>query len=662
MAVSTQLSPAIADDEIFQFDTVRFDLASIRLDQIEITDPDLLQLAYKYYKALSAKKIKEYLRFCKFLQWGRLNPVDFASAVFGIEMLDLQKYALINSWPRQFVLWLECRNAGKTTLIAIYVMLRSLLIPYHVTYLLGKIGGQSKQIFKKIEEIATQRIETFLGVTDVFYNELRKDGANSTGFKHDPNSFELNLFNNAAVYTLNSDPTNIKGKRASLVVFDEAGWFSDELFTQAEAFVNQNEEFKLGGDVDLSIEPTGFPRQLLYASSASDTNSGFYRKFKNISERMLLGDTRYFSVNFTADALLNAKVDGKPYTSLVSKDQIDKMMTEKREAALREYYNHFSADSFEGQIISRRDLMQCTENYTPIMSNDTGNRIICMSWDSARLNDNSVIVIAEFYKKKERDKDSGRTRDMGWHMRILNVVSLVDVKTKQRTPMRFPEQVERFKQLLLDYNGTQHGKKDYENIKRIICDAGAGGQIIGSVADYMLAHWTDSFGNEHKGIIDVSHKANESARATYPDAVDIMTLVDPRAHRNEIFDAIEKMVKLGVVSFPADPEGRDFITHIDDEGNDIVTQLTPEQMVACSQIELMKTEIVTMCKYVTQGNIRYDFPADKRNRMHDDRVFAFGLLCWYLAKLRRGDVVTRRPEDEPEVFVLPFRKPVLRKL
>ena len=644
--------PISFDDEIV-FNTVNYDISRIQLDKIDIDDPDLLELLYNAYPELSAKKIREYTRFCKFIQWGRNNPVDFASVVFGIDLLDLQKYAIINSWDKSFVLWLECRNAGKTTKIAIYVMLRSLLIPYHITYLLGKVGEQSKEIFKKIEQIATRRIESFVGVTDVFENELVREGANSTGFKHDPTSFAMTLYNNSAIYTLNSDPTNIKGKRASLVVFDEAGWFSDELFVQAEAFANQNADFKLGGDVDMSIMPKGFARQLLYASSASDTSSGFYKKFKNISERMLLGDKRYFAINFNADMLLHAKFNGKPYPSLVSQDQNEKMMSEDRERALREYYNKFSADSFEGQIISRRDLMQCSNTYAPVLSNDTGTRQIVMSWDSARLNDNSVIVIAEFYQEKKT----------GWHMKILNVVSLVDIRTKHRTPMRFPEQVEKFKGLLLEYNGTDKGKLDYENIKQIICDAGAGGQMIGGVTDYMLANWNDASGIEHKGIIDKSHKANQSAIGLYPDALDIMTLVDPRAHRNEIFDAVEKMIKLGVVSFPDDPEGRDYLTHIDDDGTETVIHLTSEQLVASSQIEMMKTEIVTMCKYTTQGNVRYDFPADKRNKMHDDRVFAFGLLCWYLADLRRGDVVRRKPSDEELAKVrLPFRAPKIRRM
>ena len=648
----TQSREYITFDGEFYLPTIEFDIASIDIDSVQIEDKDLLALLYRAYPELNAKKIKEFVRYCKLLQWGRKNPVDFAAYILGIDLLDLQKYALINSWDKKFVLWLECRNAGKTTLIAIYVMLRSILIPYHNTYLLGNVGSQSKEIFEKLEKIVTRRIPSFGDLNDVFESELQRSGANSTGFKHDPTSFQLTLFNESTVNTLNSDITNIKGKRADLVVFDEAGWFSNELFVQAEAFVNQDENFVLGGNKDMRLEPKGFPKQLLYASSASDTSSEFYKKFKHIGERMLLGDNSYFVINYDANMLLNAKVNGEFHSPLISKDLIDKAMSEDRERALREYYNKFSADSFDGQIISRRDIMQCTKNYVPLLTNDTGTRQIVLSWDSARLNDNSVIIIAEFIKEKLR----------GWTMRILNVVSLVDVRAKQRTPMRFPEQVEVFKKLLLEYNGSYLGKLDYENIKQIVCDAGAGGQIIGGVTDYMLANWTDHNGFEHKGIIDKSHKANYTAIGTYPDALDIMTLVDPRANRNDIFESIEKMIKLGVVSFPADPEGRDYLTFINDDGSEVIRSLNADEQMASAQIELMKTEIVTMCKYVSQGNIRYDFPPEKRNKMHDDRAFAFGLLCWYLAKLRRGDMVRKQPDNtDIKNMRLPFRAPKIRK-
>ena len=181
-------------------------------------------------------------------------------------------------------------------------------------------------------------------------------------------------------------------------------------------------------------------------------------------------------------------------------------------------------------------------------------------------------------------------------------------------------------------------KLDYENIKAIVCDAGAGGQMIGGVTDYLLDDWVGKDGNVHKGLIDRAHKANETALKKFPNAVDIIKLIDPRGHRNEIFDAAERMTKLGVVTLPADYEGKDYLIKILDDGTEERYDLSYDEQVALSQIELMKNEIVTMCKYTNGGNVTYNYPPDKRNTMHDDRVFVYGLLCWYLAQLRRGQI------------------------
>ena len=120
-----------------------------------------------------------------------------------------------------------------------------------------------------------------------------------------------------------------------MVCYDEAGWFPDELFIQTEQFVNQDENFKLGGGIDVTLEPKGFPRQLLYASSASDTDSGFYRKYRQFSERMIMGDPKYFTCDFNVNVVMNATFNGDPYPPLISKDKVDKAMEDNREKSIK---------------------------------------------------------------------------------------------------------------------------------------------------------------------------------------------------------------------------------------------------------------------------------------------------------------------------------------
>lgn len=595
-------------------------------------------------KEVSQKKKENWYRYCKVINWGRAYPVEFCSRFFGIEMLDFQKYIIYNSWFASFILWLICRNGAKSTDMGIFIMLKSILFPYHNAYILGNSGEQSKETFKKIEKIAKKEIESFTGCTDVFIEELQKWNSNADGFTHNPASWSCELFNGSTINTLNSDIVNIKGKRANLVCFDEAGWFSDELFVQAENFVNQDENFKMGKDLDLSLEPKNFPKQLLYASSASDTTSEFYKKFKNFSMEMLMGNRQYFACNFTVDLVKNAKFKGEEYPPLINQDKIDKAIADNREKAERELYNKFSADNHEGQILSRRDLRNVTGNNKPLLENDTGNKKFVFAWDSARMNDNSIIAIAELENDKKK----------GYIMHMANVVCLVDIDNKKKIPMRLPEQVEVFKDLLLKYNGSDKQKLDYENIDSIMCDCGAGGGMIGGISDYLLENWKDKSGNEHKGLIDTSHKANATAKYQFTDAVDIIKLVEPKGNRADIIGSIARMVKLGVIDFPCDYDGKDNLFFIDDEGNEQNVYLTTDEQISLTQMELMKTEIVTMCKYENAGNVKYDFPPEKRRKMHDDRIFAFGLLCYRLEQLRHSAVVDNKAKPKRDLKSLGF--------
>lgn len=174
----------------------------------------------KSKKEVSQKKKENWYRYCKVINWGRAYPVEFCSRFFGIEMLDFQKYIIYNSWFASFILWLICRNGAKSTDMGIFIMLKSILFPYHNAYILGNSGEQSKETFKKIEKIAKKEIESFTGCTDVFIEELQKWNSNADGFTHNPASWSCELFNGSTINTLNSDIVNIKGKRANLVCFD----------------------------------------------------------------------------------------------------------------------------------------------------------------------------------------------------------------------------------------------------------------------------------------------------------------------------------------------------------------------------------------------------------------------------------------------------------
>ena len=61
---------------------------------------------------LTQKKLEGLKKYSEIIQWGRRNPALFAETFIGVTFMDYQKYTFLNSWDKQFVLWLMSRNGG----------------------------------------------------------------------------------------------------------------------------------------------------------------------------------------------------------------------------------------------------------------------------------------------------------------------------------------------------------------------------------------------------------------------------------------------------------------------------------------------------------------------------------------------------------------------
>lgn len=324
---------------------------------------------------ISQRKLEGYRKLAEIKQWGIKNPTKFMSIFLGVDLLDAQEYVFMNSWTKPFVLWLESRAAGKTTMLALYSMMKGLLFNNYRIYICSGTADQSQETFKKIEDIALKNIESMTGLTDVFKNEVEISQSSSNGFVHNPMGFTYSLYNGSFVKTLNSNIDAKRGKRCESVIFDEGGWLSEEVFNVIGAFTALNSNFKLGGDVDISALPSEFPHQLLYASSASAVDTSFYNKYRDFSKKMFLGDTRYFVADINCDIVINATFRGKLYpASLLNKETVDTEMRNNPEKALREYYNRFTQDGGIGQIIKRALIVRNSYTRPPILCNDNNQR------------------------------------------------------------------------------------------------------------------------------------------------------------------------------------------------------------------------------------------------------------------------------------------------
>ena len=603
-------------------------------------------------KNMSSRKIDGYLKLAKLINAGRKSPIEFAEYFFGVQLLDFQKYVFINSWCTPFCVWCMGRSGGKTVLGSIFLMTKSLLIPNFKAYILAGVGSQSQEMFMKIEDLAKKNIASFTGLTDVFFNETVKSASNTTGFTHNPASFKFSLYHGSTVNSLNGAVDSNRSKRSNCNFYDESGFASDDLFTTSEPFTTQNSDFRLGGDVDVTLLPKQFPNQLIYASSASTMDTYFFRKYKDFSKKMFLGDKNYFVADINSDVIMNATYNGKLYpAALLTQDKIDTAMRENKEKAMREYKNIFTNEGSDMQIVKRSSIIRNSELRPPKMCNEDSKSKFAFAIDPARQLDNSICSIGEFYEDE----------NVGYKMNIANIVSFADIGKKKKTPMKTPDQIAYFKRLILEYNGNKVA--DYENILSVLIDSGSGGAGISAWADGLLEDWADDRGVKHKGMIDKTSDEYQSYISKYPNASNMIKLISPQKYKKDMFEALIEMMDLDLISFTDIYDNKGHLTLIDEEGENKTYKLSTEEEIALVNIDLAKEELVSIYAFKSSnGNVRYDLPPDKIRKMNDDRAYTIAMLAWFLRELRRKNITDKKKNEKVDINKLfQFKQPVIKR-
>lgn len=135
----------------------------------------------------------------------------------------------------------------------------------------------------------------------------------------------------------------------------------------------------------MSILPDNIPNQLLLCSSASDTDSNFYRKYVEWSKRMFLGDPDYFVASLDCEVIIGATNNGIALsTPLLSRDKVESALRTNPTKASREYYNKFDNDGGDGHPIKRSTISHNSTTRVPILSNtDNTSRRFAIAWDPA---------------------------------------------------------------------------------------------------------------------------------------------------------------------------------------------------------------------------------------------------------------------------------------
>lgn len=637
--------------------------------------------------SISSRKIDSYIQIANIQKYLQCNPVRAIDLFFNIELLDGQSLLVERSWICPNVLAVCTRGYGKSTVIDLEIMAKDMCFCNVWTYIASGTGGQAEQTFTTLERLANDSIDTFYGSTGfIFKNEIEIKNAAGDGFSHSSNGFSYSCYNGAMTKTLNSNIDAKRGSRGS-VLFDESGFLSDEMMNVYGAFAAVNRSLKTGKDANgNSIDPIRqrcIPRDLsyqkFYISSASSTDTQFWRLYRDFAKRQIMGDPNYCVLHIDCEQAFKPTLKGELVTPLLSRSTVETEMRTNPEKARREYYCQFSTDAGNDAIIKRGVITRNEEVRKPLLYNDTGDKKFVITYDPARSRDNSVILVGEIYDFEQVDGS------LDTRMRLVNCINLIDVGKKIKSPMQTPDQIEYLKKVILDYNA---GADAYGNIVGIYIDAGSGGGGV-NIADYLMPDWTDAAGIVHRGLIDKEY--SEEYVKKFPNAVDKVHLMSPSAYKSEMYEAMIELMNQDKISFTASYDNKDYLTVFDvdedllkKERDRISKELKNENLnekefekklsekmddiqsvktkmikldwqdkIALANMDALKEELVNMVrKKRDSGKDSFELTPEKANKLHDDRAYTACMASYALMCERRKNITQRkRPQSDASDFV-----------
>ena len=642
--------------------------------------------------AMSERKLESLINIAKIQKYYQCNPVRFIEDFFNITLLDAQAFIVQRTWNCPNVLVLASRAFGKSTVIDLILMAKDMLFCNVWTYIASGSGSQAEQTFMTLERLANDGIAEMRNSTGyIFKNEIEIKNAAGDGFSHGSDGFKYSLYNQSFTQTLNSNIDKKRGMRGS-VIFDECGFLSEEMLEVYGAFAAVNKDFATGKDrngkdidpVRLRTFATNIPNQKFYISSASSTDTKYYRLYREFAKKQLMGDRNYCVVQVSCDVVLKPTIRGEAVNALLKKSDIETALKTNPEKARREYYCEFTSDAGNEAIIRRGVITRNSETRMPLLHNDTNDKKFVITFDPARSRDNSIITVMELYF--ENNEYNGR---------IVNCVNMIDISNKRRAPMQTPDQVDYLRQLVLDYNGDAAG---YGNIEAIMIDAGSGG--AGKViADMLMQDWVDSKGKMHPGFIDkeLDKQLGTGYATKYPNAVDKVKLIEPSKYKSIMYESAIEMTNSDLISFTSDYDNKGYLTMFltDDKetknvqkqieerlkkenlSDDIyairlqeemkkssvvktkIVKLDPYQEIALANIDALKEELVNMRRIKREsGKDSFELIPEKVGRLHDDRAYTYVMCSFYLHEVRMSKIRNRqRPDADMLEQFFDFKKP-----
>ena len=348
---------------------------------------------------------------------------------------------------------------------------------------------------------------------------------------------------------------------------------------------------------------------------------------------MLMGDPEYFVCDLDCSHSLHPFLNGRPTKPLLTQETIDDAFATNPYRATREYYNKFDNDGGEDVFVKRSVLNKFSIPMVPVFKN-TGDKKYIIAYDPATKLDNSVMMAAELFKDEER----------GWMVKFVNCVNLIEIlKNGEKVLIQKPEQIERLKDFILDYN---RGAIDYENIDQLIIDAGAGGG--GSdIAQFLMNEWIGSDRKMHIGFIDKEDPYMQLREDDYPANSDKLKMFNFKKDKVTAYERAQSAINQGLAIFPNSLNARNEIEfeEEDAEGNLHIRyeKADNDELASLVQLDLTKEELIAMQKIKKpNGTLQFDLSPDAKSKnFHDDRADCVAMILNRLMEIRANEALVK---------------------
>lgn len=144
-----------------------------------------------------------------------------------LRLLPFQSVMLHMMWHKKFPMILACRGAGKTFMLAIYCLLKCLLVPGTKVVIVSGGFRQAKFVF--------QFIDTLVKASPILEETIRKfHPGNDFGVKFATDRVYLKVGNNTEITGIPvGDGSKVRGMRATTLVCDEVASIDDLVFDTA---------------------------------------------------------------------------------------------------------------------------------------------------------------------------------------------------------------------------------------------------------------------------------------------------------------------------------------------------------------------------------------------------------------------------------------------